>query len=107
MKEPQSDSPTQTSRHTTVRQEIHIFSKFLNAIREDLTSNDITQHVKHDLQKILAWLIIDYFSHNIDLIAQARKLFRPQNTDDETVLVEQSDNDWDPEWCHELFIKYQ
>ena len=107
LKEPQSDSPTQTSRHTTVRQEIHIFSKFLNAIREDLTSNDITQHVKHDLQKILAWLIIDYFSHNIDLIAQARKLFRPQNTDDETVLVEQSDNDWDPEWCHELFIKYQ
>ena len=51
LKEPQSDSPTQTSRHATVRQEIHIFSKFLNAIREDLTSNDITQHVKHDLQK--------------------------------------------------------
>ena len=50
-KEPQSNSPTQTSRHTTVRQEIHIFSKFLNAIRENLTSNDITQHVKYDIQK--------------------------------------------------------
>ena len=37
LNEPQSDSPTQTSRHTIVRQEIHIFSKFLNAIREDLT----------------------------------------------------------------------
>ena len=31
--EPQADSPTQTSRHTIVRQEIHIFSKFLKAIR--------------------------------------------------------------------------
>ena len=38
-------------------------------------SNDITQHVKKDLQKILAWLIINYFSHKIDLFAQARKKF--------------------------------
>ena len=37
LNEPQSDSPAQTSRHTIVRQEKHIFSKFLNAIREDLT----------------------------------------------------------------------
>ena len=51
MKVAQSDSPTRTSRHTTARQELNIFSKFLNAIREDLTSNDITQHVKHDLKK--------------------------------------------------------
>ena len=51
LNEPQSDSPTQTSRHTILRQEIHTFSKFLNAIREDLTNNDITQHVKHDLKK--------------------------------------------------------
>ena len=43
LKKPQSDSPTQASRHTIVREEIHTFSKFLNAIREDLTSNDITQ----------------------------------------------------------------
>ena len=48
MNEPQGDSPNQTSRHTTVRQEIH---KFLNSIREDLTKNEITQHVRHDLQK--------------------------------------------------------
>ena len=104
MKEPQSDSPTQTSRHKIVGQEIHTFSKLLNAIREDLTSNDITQHVKHDLQKILAWFIIDYFSHNIDLIAQARKNFRPKKTDDENVLAEQftktykSHYVWDPGW---------
>ena len=90
-KELQNDSPTQTSRHTIVRQEIHIISKFLNAIREYLTNNDITQYVKHDLQKILAWFIIDSFSPYIDLIAQARENFGQQNTDDETVLAEQSD----------------
>ena len=48
---------------------------------------------------------IDYFSHNIDLIAQASKNFRLQNTDDKTVLAEQSDYVWDPEWSHESFIK--
>ena len=53
----------------------HTFSNFLNAVREDLTSNDIIQHVKNDLQKILAWFIINFFSHNIDLFAQARKKF--------------------------------
>ena len=76
----------------------------MNAIREDLTKNEITQHVKHDLQKILAWLVIDYFSHNLDLIEQARKNFRPQSTDDETLLEEQSDYVWDSEWSHDLFI---
>ena len=40
LEELQSDSPNQTSRHTIVRQEIHTFSKFLNAIRENLTNND-------------------------------------------------------------------
>ena len=45
-----------------------------------------------------------YFSHNIDLIEQARKFFRPQSTDDETVLAEQSDYVWDPEWSYEMFI---
>ena len=77
----------------------------MNAIREHLTSNDITQYVKHNLQKILAWFIIDYYSHNFVLIAQARKNFRPQNADDETVLAEQSDYVWNPEWSHESFIK--
>ena len=45
LKEPQSDLTTQTSRRTTIRQEINLFSKLSNAIREDLTSNDITQCV--------------------------------------------------------------
>ena len=85
MKEPQGDSPTQKSRHTTVCQDIHIFPKFLNKISENLTSNEITQHVKHDLQIFLAWLIIDYFAHNIALIVLARKRLRPQITDDETI----------------------
>ena len=104
MNESQGDSPTQTSRYTIVRQEIHIFSKFLNAGREDLTKNEITIHVRHDSQKILAWFIIDNFSHKIDLIEKARKNFRLQNTDDETVLAEQSDYVWDPEWSYESFI---
>ena len=102
MNEPQGDSPTQTSRHTIVRQEIHIFSKLLNAIRDDLTKNENTQHVRHGLKNILAWFIIDYFSHKINL--KTRKNFRPQNTDDETVLAEQSGYVWDPEWSHESFI---
>ena len=56
------------------------------------------------MQKILAWFIIDYFTHNIDLITQARKTFRPQSTNDKTVIAEQSDCVWDPEWSHPLFI---
>ena len=97
LNKPQGNSPTQTSRHTIVRHEIHMFSKFLNAIREDLTKNEITQHVKHDLQKILPWLIIGFFSQNLDFIEQARKIFRSQSTDDETVLAEHSDYVWGPE----------
>ena len=45
---------------------------------------------EHDLQKILAWFIIDYFTHNIDLISQSRKNFRLQNSTDDTVIAEQS-----------------
>ena len=59
--ETESDSPTQTSRHTIVRQEIYIFSKFLHAIRENRTNDQITQNVKHGSQKILAcfkWIIL-------------------------------------------------
>ena len=63
----------------------------MNTIRESFSSNDISQNVKHDLQKKLAWFIIDYFTQNIDLIAQARKIFRPQSTNDDTVIAEQSD----------------
>ena len=104
MDEPQSDSPTQTSRHTILRQEIHIFSNFLNVIRENLTNDQITQNVKHDLQKTLTRFIINYFSPKLDLIEEARKNFRPQSTDDETVLAEQSDYVWDPLGSYELFF---
>ena len=45
-----------------------------------------------------------YFTHNLDLISQARKNFRPQNTKDDTALSEQSDYVWDPEWSHPTFI---
>ena len=75
--EPERNSPIQTSRYTAVRRKIGIISEFLHAIRENLTSmlnKYITQHFKHDLQKILAWFIIHYFAHNFDLISQARKI---------------------------------
>ena len=56
------------------------------------------------MQKILAWFIIDYFTHNLDLISQARKVFRPQNTNEDTVIAEQSDYVWEPEWSHPAFL---
>ena len=56
------------------------------------------------MQKILAWFTIDYFTHNLDLISQARKNFRPQGTNDDTVIAEQSGYVWDPEWSHPAFI---
>ena len=52
----------------------------------------------------MAWFIIDYFTHKIDLISQARKNFRPQNSNDDTAITEQSDYVWDPEWSHHAFI---
>ena len=80
-----------------MRQEISFFSKFLSTIRGNLTSNEISQKVEHDLQKILAWFIIDYFVHNIDLIAKSRKSFRPQKSVNETVLADEKDYVWDPD----------
>ena len=97
-------SPAETSKHTKVRQEITLFSTFLHIIKENFTKDDVSQHTKRDLQKILAWFIIDYFTHNIDLISQARKNFRPQNPNDDTAITEQSDYVWDPEWSHHAFI---
>ena len=94
--EVQSTSPTETSKHTQVRNEITVFSTFLHIIRENFTNNDVSQNTKHDLEKLLAWIIIDYFTHNLDLISQARKNFRPQSTNDDTVIAEQSDYVWDP-----------
>ena len=86
--EVQSISPTETSKHTKVRNEITVFLTFLHIIRKHFTKEDVSQNTKHNLQKILAWFIIDYFTHNLDLISQARKNFRPQNTNDDTVLSE-------------------
>ena len=100
----QSISPTETSKHTKVRNEITIFSTFLHVIRENFNKKDVSQNTKHDLQKILAWFIIDYFTHNLDLISQARKNFRPQNTNNDTALSDQSDYVWDPEWSHYAFL---
>ena len=54
----------------------------------------------------MAWFIIDYFTHNLDLISQARKNFRPQNSNDDTAITEQSDYVWDPEWSHPAFINF-
>ena len=102
--EAQSTSPVQTSKHTKVRNEIVAFSTFLNAIRENFSNNDVSQNTKHDLQNILAWFTIDYLTHNIDLIEQARKTFRPQITNGDTAIAEQSDYVWDPEWSHPAFL---
>ena len=104
--EAQNTSPVQTSKQKKVRNEIAAFSTFLNAIREKFTNNDVSQNIKHDLQKILAWFTIDYFTHNIDLIEQARKTFRPQSTNDDTVIAEQSDYVWDPEWSHLAVLNF-
>ena len=100
----ESTSPVQTSRHTNVRNEFAAFSAFLNTIRKNFSNNEISPNIKHDLQKILAWFRIDNFAHNFDLIAEARKNVRPQSTNDDTVIAEQSDYIWDSEWCHPLFL---
>ena len=102
--EVQSISPTETSKNTKVRNEITVFSTFLHIIRENFTKEDVSQNTKHELQKTLAWFIIDYFTHNLDLISQARKNFRPQTTNDDTVLSQQSDCVWDPDWSHPAFL---
>ena len=81
-----------------------MFSTFLHINKENFTKDDVSQQTKHDLQKILAWFIIDYFTHNLDLISQARKNFRPQNSNDDTAISEQSEYVWDPEWSHPSFI---
>ena len=103
-KETESTSPVQTSRHTNVRNEVAAFSAFLNTIRENFSNNENSPNVKHDLQQILRRFKIDHVTHNIDLIAQARKNFKPQRTNDETVLAEKSDYLWDPQWSHPSFL---
>ena len=39
----------------------------------------------------------------LNLISKARKNFRPQ-TDDETLLADETDYVWDPEWSHIVFL---
>ena len=52
--EVQSISPTETSKHTKVRNEITVFSTFLHIIRKNFTNSDVSQNTKLDLQKIIA-----------------------------------------------------
>ena len=66
--------------------------------------NEVSPNDKHDLQKFLAWVIIDYFTYNIDLTSQPRKTFRLQNSTDDTIIAEQSDYVWDPEWSYPLLL---
>ena len=77
---------------------------FLNITTQSVKINEVSPNDKHDLQKILAWFIIDYFTHNIDLTSQPRKNFRLQNSTHDTIKAEQSDYVWDPEWSHPLFL---
>ena len=44
------------------------------------------------------------FFPDIDLIAQSRKIFRPQSSDDEIVLADETDHVWDPDWSHPSII---
>ena len=43
--EVQSTSPTETSKHTQVRNEITVFSTFLHINRENFTNNDVSQNI--------------------------------------------------------------
>ena len=70
-----SISPTETSKHTKVRQEITLFSTFLHIIKENFTKDDVSQHTKHDLQKILAWFLIDYQSDWKKFTQEFSKMF--------------------------------
>ena len=66
--------------------------------------NEVSPNDKNNIQKILAWFIIDYFTHNIDLISQPRKTLRLQNSTDDTIIADQSSYVWDPEWFYPLFL---
>ena len=81
------------------------FLAIVDAIGETLADNDISQIVKNNLQRTLAWFRVDYFVHYSDLFLTARKSFRPQTSDDEIILADPADHVWDPEWSHLLFFK--
>ena len=48
----------------------YLLSQFLYSIRETFTDNELSQIIKTDPQRILAWFIIDCFQHNLDLQAE-------------------------------------
>ena len=52
---------------------------------------------KHDAKSIV-------FIHNRDFISTSRKCFRPQNSNDDTILADQTDYVWGPEWSHPSII---
>ena len=68
--ESQGTSPVQTSKHATVRHEIAIISEYLNTIRKNLTSNEVSPNDKHDFQKswyglslLISHIILVYFNN--------------------------------------------
>ena len=101
LKETSNESPRQTSRHSTVRQEIHLFSKFLGTIRENLTSHETSQN---DMTYDKSYVLVYYSVQNLDFISITRKNFRPQILDNETVIADQTDYVSDLEWSHPIFI---
>ena len=50
-----SISPTETSKHTKLRNEIAFFSTFLHIIKENFTKDDVSQHTKHDMTYKKFW----------------------------------------------------
>ena len=44
------------------------------------------------------------FLHIVDVISTARKSFRPQTPNNETILADQTDYVLDPEWSHISFV---
>ena len=58
---------------------------------------------KKDLQRILAWFLIDYFQHNLDLVAQSRISFCAHYDEDQT-LADETDYKWGPESYFDLFF---
>ena len=60
----QSISPTETSKHTKLRQRITLFSTFLHIIKENFTKDEVSQHTNmtykkfwHGLQSIISHII--------------------------------------------------
>ena len=80
------------------------FLAILFFIRGRFTDADISLIVKLDLQRNVAWFIGDYFVHTVNLISTARKSFRPQTPNAETILADQTDYVWDPVWSHNLIV---